>query len=126
MFPWFLFSNHMLGFPLIPVGIIAIVGNLISVLGFIWIIDKVRGGNKERKEGGRWRRAQNFFRKYGVPGVSLAGPLIGYHIGAAIALAAGASRQYVTLWQIIAITLWAIALTIAFALGANFNVFRTF
>ncbi|KYG34170.1 hypothetical protein AZF04_15025 [Alkalihalobacillus trypoxylicola] len=105
-----------LGFPTIAVIIIGIVGNILSVVAFIWLIDKFRKPKKD-KEGGRWKRAQGLFQKYGVPGVSFAGPLYGYHIGAIIAIAAGTSREYVTLWQIIAISVWSMAIGIAFHFG---------
>ncbi|MBM7839258.1 putative membrane protein [Alkalihalobacillus xiaoxiensis] len=110
-----------LQFPAIPIVLIAIVGNLASVLLFIWIIDYFRGKRKkEKKDGGRWKRAQGLFQRYGVPGVSFAGPLIGYHIGAAIALASGASRQYITLWMTIAITAWSIVLGVLLYFGIEF------
>ncbi|KYG29154.1 small multi-drug export protein [Alkalihalobacillus trypoxylicola] len=106
-----------LDFPPVPIILIGIIGNVLSVIILIWIIDKFRKPNKEKKESNRWRRAQSFFQKYGVPGVSLAGPLIGYHIAALIALGAGTSKQYITLWQIIAISVWSIIFGVAFIFG---------
>ncbi|GIN13425.1 hypothetical protein J26TS2_32920 [Shouchella clausii] len=110
----------VLNFPVIPVVLLSIAGNLLSVYVFIWLVDKLRGTRKSTKnEGSRRKRAQRFFQRYGVPGVSFAGPIICFHVGAAIALGAGTSRQYVTLWQTIAIVVWSVALGIAFAFGVN-------
>lgn len=99
----------LLGFPVIPVILTAIVGNLVSVMAFIWVIIKLRSRitRKQKKEPSkRAIKAKRYFEKYGVPGVSLAGLLWGFHISAAIALAAGAAKSYVSLWIAISIVLW--------------------
>ncbi|UTR07010.1 small multi-drug export protein [Alkalihalobacillus sp. LMS6] len=106
------------GFPSIPVIVIAILGNWLSVMAFIWIIAKFRKPSN-KKSSKRSARAQNIFNKYGVAGLSFAGPLICYHVCAAISIASGAKKGYVSLWQGIAITTWSIALGVAFHYGVN-------
>lgn len=100
----------ILGFPAIPVILTAAVGNWVSVMAFIWIISKLRSKvvkNKETKEPSkRAIKARQYFEKYGVPGVSLAGILLAFHISAGIALAAGAKKSYVSLWITISIAAW--------------------
>lgn len=89
--------GFLLGFPGIPVILIAILGNWVSVMAFIWVINALRSklmkGKKEEKEPTkRMIKAKKYFEKYGVPGVSLAGLLWGFHISAAIGLAGGAKK----------------------------------
>lgn len=104
----------VLGFPTIPLIITAIVGNLVSVMAFIWIINKLRTRlvkNKIKKEPSkRAIKAKRYFEKYGVPGVSLAGLLIGFHLSAGIALGAGAKKSYVSLWIVISIVAWSVVI----------------
>lgn len=114
----------VLGFPSIPVIIVAIIGNWLSVLAFIWIISKLRSKVKKKQTtkepSKRSKRARQLFEKYGVPGVSLAGILLAFHLAAGIALAAGAKRSYVSLWMTISIALWAIVFGVLFMSGIHF------
>ncbi|AWG44344.1 hypothetical protein BEH_26530 (plasmid) [Priestia filamentosa] len=58
---------------------------------------------------GRLQKAQIYFNRYGVPGLSLMGPIVGAnHISAFVSVAAGASKERVIVWQIISIILWGI------------------
>lgn len=104
----------ILGFPAIPVILTAAVGNWVSVMAFIWIISQVRSklarnkGNKEPSK--RAIKARRYFEKYGVPGVSLAGILLAFHLSAGIALAAGAKKSYVSLWITISIAAWSVVI----------------
>ncbi|WP_249529757.1 small multi-drug export protein [Paenibacillus brevis] len=108
----------VLGFPAIPVILSAIAGNLVSVMAFIWIISKLRAKivkNKIKKEPSkRAIKARRYFEKYGVPGVSLAGVLLGFHLSAGIALGAGAKKNYVSLWITISIVLCAVIFGVVF------------
>jgi len=113
----------LLGFPAIPVILAAAVGNWASVMAFIWIISKLRSkvvknkGNKEPSK--RAIKARQYFEKYGVPGVSLAGILLAFHISAGIALAAGAKKSYVSLWITISIAVWSIVIGGLLLLGVE-------
>ncbi|GIP17461.1 hypothetical protein J40TS1_31030 [Paenibacillus montaniterrae] len=110
------------GFPIVPVVIIGALGNWISVIVFVLAVSRLRRNKKPRDgkmRSNRWQRAQKLFQKYGVPGVSLLGPIICFHVAAAIALGAGTSKSYIMLWQTIAIAGWSIALGIAFGFGIN-------
>ncbi len=52
--------------------------------------------------------------RFGVPGASLIGPLaLPTHLTAATLVAAGVRRNWVLLWQVIAILLWTTAITLA-------------
>ncbi|GGP08161.1 small multi-drug export protein [Oceanobacillus neutriphilus] len=109
------------GFPSIQVVLIGAVGNWLSVMVFIWLISGLRKKvvtNKD-KSNKRKNRAQNIFNKYGVAGLSFAGPIICYHVCAAISIASGAKKSYVSIWQAIGIGVWSIALGLAFHYGVN-------
>lgn len=106
----------------------AIVGNWISVMVFIYAGDGIRGWFKKRKksqkseerENKRLERGKKMFDKYGVPGVSLLGPLVvGDHIAALVCLASGATRKSVVIWQTVAIVVWAVGMGVLALLGFN-------
>ncbi|RXZ77575.1 hypothetical protein EBB07_30135 [Paenibacillaceae bacterium] len=113
----------ILGFPAIPVILTAAVGNWVSVMAFIWIISKLRSKvvkNKINKEPSkRAIKARQYFEKYGVPGVSLAGILLAFHLSAGIALAAGAKKSYVSLWITISIAVWSVVIGGLLMLGVE-------
>ncbi|GAB6930786.1 hypothetical protein JCM10914A_47690 [Paenibacillus sp. JCM 10914] len=113
----------ILGFPAIPVIVTAAVGNWVSVMAFIWIISKLRSkvvNKKTNKEPSkRAIKAKRYFEKYGVPGVSLAGILLAFHLSAGIALAAGAKKSYVSLWITISIAVWSIVIGGLLMLGVE-------
>jgi membrane protein YqaA with SNARE-associated domain len=107
------------GFPTIPVVIIGALGNWLSVMVFVWLISGLRNKVAKKKQSKRRNRAQHLFNKYGVPGVSFAGPFICFHVCAAISIAAGAKKSYVSIWQTIGIVAWSVALGVAFHYGVN-------
>lgn len=113
----------ILGFPTIPVILTAALGNWVSVMAFIWIFSKLRSRVKSKKKdkepSKRALKARRYFEKYGVPGVSLAGILLGYHIAAGIPLAARANKSYVSLWISISIILWSVVVGILSVSGVN-------
>ena len=116
--------GFLLGFPGVPVILVAILGNWVSVMAFIWVINALRsklmkGKEKEKEPSKRMIKAKKYFEKYGVPGVSLAGLLWGFHISAAIGLAGGARKSYVSLWATIAIIAQALVNGILIMSGIN-------
>ncbi|WP_130859354.1 small multi-drug export protein [Gracilibacillus phocaeensis] len=91
------------GFPSIQVVAIAAVGNWLSVMVFIWLLSGLRKKVVKNKDNKRKNRAQKIFNKYGVAGISFAGPIICFHVCAAISIASGAKKAYVSIWQAIGI-----------------------
>lgn len=68
------------------------------------------GGARKSKGRGRLMR---WVVRFGVPGASLIGPLaLPTHLTAATLVAAGVRRNWVLLWQVIAIVLWTTAVTL--------------
>jgi len=118
-----------IGFPVVLTISAAIVGNWISVMAVIiasdrfkqWLQGRAASERKQEKQNKRLERGQKLFHKYGVPGVSLLGPLlIGDHIAALICIASGAPKRYVMVWQTIAIIVWAVGMGVLVMLGINF------
>ena len=106
----------------------AIVGNWISVIVVIlasdrvkqWLQGRKKSKSSEEKQNKRLERGQKLFHKYGVPGVSLLGPLlVGDHIAALVCIASGAPRKSVIIWQTVAIVVWAVGMGLLVMLGIN-------
>lgn len=116
----------------ITVTIVAIIGNLLTVLLLIVGFEKFqqwlakRRGTPEMKPSKRTERAKQLWNKYGLPGMLLLGPiLIGTHVAAFIALILGGSKRQTSLWSIISIVAWAIAFAALTALGFDLFVRAT-
>ncbi|MFC4354711.1 small multi-drug export protein [Chryseomicrobium palamuruense] len=116
----------------ITVTIVAIIGNLLTVLLLIIGFEKFQQWLAKRREGKeqmpskRSIRAKELWRKYGLPGMLMLGPiLIGTHVAAFIALVLGGSKQRTTVWSVVSIVAWAIFFAVVTALGFDFFVRST-
>ncbi len=130
--PWFEIAL------VIPLGIVwglspawvmitAFAGNMLTVMLLIIGFDKFRiwydkRQQKKGKEPSKKNdRAVRIWNKYGLPGLSLLGPiLIGTHIAAFIGMTLGATKRNTTVWMIISIGVWTLAFGILTALGFDF------
>ncbi|QMT18650.1 small multi-drug export protein [Planococcus maritimus] len=130
--PWFEIAL------VIPLGIVwglspawvmitAFAGNMLTVMLLIVGFDKFRiWYDKRQQEKGKEPskkndRAVRVWNKYGLPGLSLLGPiLIGTHIAAFIGMTLGATKRNTTIWMIISIGVWTLAFGILTALGFDF------
>lgn len=107
--------------------IIAILGNMMTVLALIFGFDRIKvwyirrrekKGNKASKQS---RRAVALWNKYGLPGLAFLGPiLIGTHIAAFIGMALGAERRSMSLWIGASIIVWVLIFGMATVLGFDF------
>jgi hypothetical protein len=90
----------------------AIIGNVISMLAFIFFGSSVRSlskGGEEKPPSKRMLKLRSIFDKYGVPAVSIFGPLvIASQLSAAAMVSFGASRIRVIIWGIIGVSFWGI------------------
>ncbi|MFD2114274.1 small multi-drug export protein [Paenibacillus yanchengensis] len=117
-------AGIIIGFPATMTIVVASLGNWLSVLFVVVLYDKLRQ-RRNRKQtvdrpNKRMERARKLFGKYGVPGVTIIGPLLfGHHIGVFIALMSGASKRYVTLWMTIGVLLWTIAAGVLAVVGID-------
>ncbi|HLR08920.1 MAG TPA: small multi-drug export protein [Bacillota bacterium] len=106
--------------------IIAILGNMMTVLALIFGFDRIKvwyirrrekKGNKASKQS---RRAVALWNKYGLPGLAFLGPiLIGTHIAAFIGMVLGAERRSMSLWIGVSIV-WVLIFGMATVLGFDF------
>lgn len=108
----------------IVAGVFAAAGNFLAVLGVVTLSSRARTAvvaRRERNSGtaaepkpeskGR-QRFRRWVVRFGVPGASILGPLaIPTHFTSAILVASGTPRQWVLLWQAIAIVLWTSVIT---------------
>lgn len=114
------------------VTIVAVVGNLLTVflliIGYeklqVWLASRRK--SKPVTDSKRSNRAMQLWKKYGLPGMILLGPiLIGTHVAAFIALVVGGTKSQTTLWSVISIILWALVFAFATALGVDIFVRAT-
>lgn len=109
----------------ILVGISAFLGNLSTVYLLVIFFEKFQQWRRRKKgenqpKSKKQARAAAIWNKYGLPGLSLLGPLlIGSHIAVFIGLLFGAKKRAVLLWMTISLTLWAVAITILSAYGID-------
>ncbi|MFC6333556.1 small multi-drug export protein [Paenibacillus septentrionalis] len=112
----------------ILVGLIAFLGNLSTVYLLIIFFEKFREWRKRKKgedqpKSKRQARAVGIWNKYGLPGLSLLGPLlIGSHVAVFIGLLFGAKKQTTLFWMTISLVLWTLVITILSYYGIDFLV----
>lgn len=105
------------GVPL-PIAVLAaVVGNVISMLVFVFIAAAARQNVLARRGADaatdapspRREKVKRMFDRFGVPGVSLLGQtVLPSQITSGMMVSFGASRNAVIVWQIISIIIWAI------------------
>lgn len=107
--------------PIIPVVLLSIIANYISVMLVVLFSSSIKSRfSKNKSSNKRFQKAQMYFNKYGVPGISLLGPLLGTnHIGAIVCIVANAGKKNIMLWQLISIILWAVGLGILVISGVK-------
>ncbi|MGN8647245.1 small multi-drug export protein [Gracilibacillus sp. HCP3S3_G5_1] len=114
------------GLSIVPTFILAVLGNLLTVYFVIVFINKIKQWRKKKNEeagksGKRTARAEQLWKKYGLPGLTLIGPfLIGSHLSAFLSLVFGGTKKQVTIWITISVVGWSLLLGILAALGFEF------
>lgn len=103
--------------------LVAVIGNTISMLAFVYgagaIRDKATKG-KEKPMTHRRERLRRMFDKFGVPGVSLLGQtVLPSQITSMAMVSFGANRNVVAFWQIISIILWGVVFGVLASLGVS-------
>lgn len=107
--------------PIIAV-IAAIVGNVISMLVFVFTAHGVRAKATQnrgaRPLSPRRAKLKERFDRYGVPGVSLLGQVfLPSQITSAAMVSFGAPKNQVILWQIISIIMWGVVFGVLASVG---------
>jgi uncharacterized membrane protein len=116
------------GLPPGPTAAVAVAGNLATVVVVVMAGDRLASWWRRRRPrpdpappSRRARRARRLASRWGVAGLALLAPVTtGTHIAALGALALDRDRRRVLAWMGAGIVLWAVAVTVASALGVGF------
>lgn len=109
-------------------GIVAFAGNVGSVYVLLLFHRRIsrwrsRRDTRHQDDGNESRRsrwARSIWDRYGLPGLSLAAPVLtGVHLAAILALAVGSTRRDVGWWMTVAIATWTVVLVAGSALGVS-------
>lgn len=103
---------------------VAIGGNVVSMLAFVFGVHAVRGRVMRDREqpplSPRRQKVKERFDRYGVAGVSLLGQLVlPSQITSALIVSFGASRDRVIAWQVVSIVLWGVVCGVLAVYGVN-------
>ncbi|TCT23406.1 putative small multi-drug export protein [Melghiribacillus thermohalophilus] len=115
------------GLPVVLVTLLGLAGNLLTVFLLLAFIDQFQNWRRSRKqskdlnESKRSKRAQKIWRKYGLPGLALLGPLVvGSHLTALASMSFGGAKKKTFVWITASITLWSITFTVLLYNGVDF------
>ncbi|WP_430591389.1 hypothetical protein [Humidisolicoccus flavus] len=118
----------LIGLPAVVAIGVAVIGNIISMLAFVFAAHGARtkvvaGRNEGRapvQETPRRAKLRRAFDRFGVAGVSLLGQaILPSQLTSAAMVGFGASRNAVIFWQIISIILWGTAFGVLAYLGVS-------
>lgn len=117
----------LLDLPFISVVIVGITANWLSVMAAMVFSSFIKSLFFEKEKNNsdlfinrRIQKAKIYFNKYGVPGISLLGPLVGTnHIGALVCIIAKANKRNIILWQTISIIIWAVGSGVLLIYGVD-------
>lgn len=109
--------------PALAIGV-AIVGNALSMFGFVLAAHGVRtkavSGREPKELSPRRMKLKEKFDKYGVAGVSLLGQtILPSQITSAAMVSFGAPKNVVILWQCISITIWGVLFGVLATMGIS-------
>ncbi|WP_306057940.1 small multi-drug export protein [Natronococcus wangiae] len=113
-----------LGLDPVATGVVAFAGNVGSVYVLIlfyrrivdWLARRRSGSVAEASD--RSTRARRLWDRYGLPGVSLGGPILtGVHVAALVALLAGSRSRAVAVWMTVGIAVWTVLLVLGSVAG---------
>lgn len=105
------------GVPL-PIAVLAaVIGNVISMLAFVFaaatarqkVLARRNGAAEPEEPSARRQKVKRMFDRFGVPGVSLLGQtVLPSQITSGMMVSFGANRNLVIFWQVVSIIVWAI------------------
>jgi hypothetical protein len=116
------FVGTVTGVPVVLAALAAIAGNLVALLVAIRAGGAVARRIAERRTSTSGRRTQKVLAKvdrFGVPVASLLGPFVlATALSTFVMISAGLHRRTVIIWQVVAVTAWAVAFAVL-GLGAQ-------
>lgn len=106
------------GLPALPVAILALLGNILTLWLLILLMDRVKEWLQRRKErkgkevsDKKQKRAESIWKKYGLPGLTFVAPfLIGSHLGVILAMSFGGTRKQIFFWITVSVVFWAVVM----------------
>lgn len=113
------------------VTLIAFVGNMLTVVPLVVGFEKFQAWSKNRRKKKKKIRSHSqktdsgrkIWNKYGMPGLSLLGPLItGTHFAVIIGMSLGASKHWTMVWITISISLWSLVFGIGTVFGMDWLI----
>lgn len=118
------------GMPAVPVMVIALLGNLFTIVLLIIFVDAIREWNRKKrakrgveKPAKRQERAKSLWDKYGLPGLAFIGPFfVGSHLSAFLSITFGGTRKKTLVLMTASLITWTIVLGIASQYGFKFMV----
>lgn len=118
-----------LGLDPIATGLAAFGGSVAAVAAIVlfhervaiwWARRRRSGGGGDDDSSGRYDRARRLWDRYGVVGLSLAGPLLaGLHLSALVGAAVGRDTRVLLGWLTFGLGVWTIAIVLASAFGLS-------
>jgi uncharacterized membrane protein len=119
-------AGVLAGMPPVPTAIVAVAGNLSTVVLVAVAGDRILGWWRQRRPrtddrpGRRSQRAGELARRWGVPGLAFLAPITtGTHIATVAALATGSGTRRVLRWMAAGLVVWAVAVAAASAAGLD-------
>ncbi|WP_332632059.1 small multi-drug export protein [Halalkalibacter flavus] len=115
------------GLATVPAVILGLIGNIVTVFLVVVFVDKIKAWRKKKKgeeegqlDSKRSIRAQKIWNKYGLPGLSIIGPLfVGSHVTAFMSVSLGATKKKAFVWMTASITIWTVVFVILAHLGID-------
>lgn len=113
------------------VTVIAFIGNMLTVVPLVAAFEKFQAWNKKRRKKKKKEKSDSqkmvhgrkLWNKYGLPGLSLLGPLItGTHFAVIIGMSLGASKYWTMVWITISIGLWSLIFGIGTVYGLDWLI----
>ncbi|MFP7298302.1 small multi-drug export protein [Neobacillus niacini] len=115
------------GLQVVPVFLIGIGGNILTVFLLIKFVEQFQNWRRKRKntdehkETKRTKRAFHLWKKYGLPGLAMFGPLlVGSHLTALASMSFGGAKKSTFLWISVSIIIWSIVFTVLLYFGIDF------
>lgn len=115
----------LVGLSPVPTFILGLVGNIATVLLVILFVNKIKEWRRSKKKeqnktGKRTERAEKLWKKYGLPGLAMIGPLlVGSHLTAFLSVTFGGKKQKTFYWMSASIVIWSVVFTILIYFGID-------
>ncbi len=115
-----------LGFDPVATGVAAFAGSLTAVVAIVLAHERLtawwarRTGSDVSESSDRYGRARRLWKRYGLVGLSFAGPILaGIHLTALLAVVVGEDARLTVGWLAVGLAAWTVGLVGASAVGVS-------